>query len=242
RPFASPGGGTSRELRRRIAAFSAPRTLSAGIEQSLVWLDVLIVGLIAGPAAAGVYGVVSRLVQSGTIPSTSMRIVVAPLFSKMLHQDRREELDELYTRTAQWIVLFSTPIYVVLAILGEPILRIFGDGFATGALALAVMCIGAVVSACTGNVQALLLMSGRSGWAAINKVVVLAVIVGLLLLLVPPYGILGAAIASTVAVSLDAILASIQIRIGVGLRSNLAAVLLAVLVAGAAAAVPAFAA
>ncbi|MFC7766931.1 hypothetical protein [Leucobacter soli] len=50
----------------------------------------------------------------------------------MLHQDRREELDELYTRTAQWIVLFSTPIYVVLAILGEPILRIFGDGFATG--------------------------------------------------------------------------------------------------------------
>lgn len=242
-PFKSAGGAPTLRgvLMRRITAFSAPRTLSSGIEQSLTWLDVLLVGLLAGPAAAGVYGVVSRLVQSGTIPSTSMRIVVAPQFSRMLHEERGRELDELYTRTAQWIVLFSMPIYVLLSILGEPILVVFGPGFTAGATALAVMCIGAVVSACTGNVQSLLLMSGRSGWAAINKIIVLAVIVGLLVLLVPPYGIVGAAIASTAAVSLDAILASVQIRLGVGLRSNIAAVLAAALVAGLATAVPAVA-
>lgn len=230
---------SDRELIRRIGAFSAPRTLSSTIEQSLQWLDVLVVGLLAGPAAAGIYGVVSRLVQAGTIPSTSMRIVVAPEFSRMLHQDRQGELNELYTRTAQWIVLFSMPIYVLLAVLGVPILTIFGPGFDLGALALAIMCIGAAVSASTGNVQSLLLMSGRSGWAAFNKVIVLGVSIMLLLILVPPLGIVGAAIASAVSISLDAVLASLQVRHGIKVRSNFVAVLLAVVASGLAAAVPA---
>lgn len=241
RRFRANGAGHTpdRELIRRIGAFSAPRTLSSTIEQSLQWLDVLVVGLLAGPAAAGVYGVVSRLVQAGTIPSTSMRIVVAPEFSRMLHQDRHAELNELYTRTAQWIVLFSMPIYVLLAVLAAPVLTIFGPGFEVGATALAVMCVGAAVSASTGNVQSLLLMSGRSGWAALNKVIVLAVSILLLLTLVPLFGIVGAAFASAVSVSLDAILAALQVRHGVKVRSSFRAVLLAVIASGLAAAVPA---
>lgn len=238
-PKASRDSASRSVLARRIALFSAPRTLSSAIEQALLWLDVLIVGLVAGPAAAGVYGVVSRLVQAGTIPSTSMRIVVAPQFSRMLHQDRRTELSELYTRTAQWIVLFSMPIYVLLATLAEPILRIFGPGFEAGVIALAIMCVGAAVSAAAGNVQSLLLMSGRSGWAAINKVVVLAVSVTLLLTLVPLWGIVGAAVASTVSISLDAIMATIQVRMGAGVRFGIGPVLLAVLISGGATAVPA---
>lgn len=230
------------QLAKPIAAFGAPRTLSSGIEQALMWLDVLIVGLIAGASSAGVYAVVSRLIQAGTIPSTSMRIVVAPQFSRMLHTRRIRALTQLYSRTAQWIVLLSMPIYVLLTVLADPVLRIFGPGFEDGALALAVMSIGAIVSASTGNVQSLLLMSGRSGWAAINKIIVLNVMLTLLLTLVPLWGILGGALASTVAVSLDAVLATVQVRRSVRIRSNIPRVLLAILVAGAATAVPAVAA
>ena len=227
------GGGIGQgTLLKRIATFAGPRAVSAGIEQSLAWLDVLIVGLVAGPASAGVYGAISRLVQAGTIPSTSVRIVVAPEFSRMIHGGRFRELDDFYTRTAQWIVLFSLPIYTLLIILGGPLLSLFGPGFEAGGTALAIMCIGAVVSACTGNVQSLLLMSGRSMWAALNKVIVLAVSVGLLLVLVPIYGIVGAAISYTISVSLDAILATIQVRLGVKIRLNYGAVFLAALAGG----------
>jgi len=229
------------ELIKRIAAFGAPRTLSSTIEQALLWLDVLIVGLIAGPAAAGVYGVVSRLVQAGTIPSTSMRIVVAPQFSRMMHQGRLAELSEFYTRTTQWIVLFSVPVYAALAVFAHPVLTLFGPGFEEGATALVIMCAGAVVSASTGNVQSLLLMSGRSGWAALNKVIVLAVSLTLLFTLVPGMGIIGAAIAWTISMSLDAVLATIQVRIAAKVRAGLGGVGLALVVAGCATAVPAVA-
>lgn len=229
-------------LSRRIAAYAAPRAVSSTLEQALLWLDVLIVGLIAGPAAAGIYGVVSRLIQAGSMPSTSMRIVVAPLFSRLLHQDRIAELTELYTRTAQWIVLMSAPIYVIFAVLPEPVLRIFGSGFAVGAPALMIMCLGATISASTGNVQSLLLMSGRSGWSAINKAIVLAVSLSLLFTLVPRWGVVGAAIAWTVAMTLDALLAVIQVRRATGVLLSSGAILLALVAAGVSAAVPAFAA
>lgn len=241
RPFrARPRAGvTPTPLLRRIAAFSGPRTVSSSIEQALLWLDVLIVGVLAGAAAAGVYGIVARLVQAGTIPSTSMRIVVAPQFSRMLHEERRVELSEFYTRTTQWIIVFSMPAYVLLAIMAEPILTIFGNGFAAGSTALVIMCAGAAVSASAGNVQSLLLMSGRSGWAATNKVIVLSVSVTLLLLLIPRIGIAGAAIATSAAIGLDAVLAAAQVRFAVRVHLGYGSVLLAVVTSGMAALIPA---
>lgn len=229
-------------LSRKISRYAAPRAVSSTLEQALLWLDVLIVGLIAGPAAAGVYGVVSRLIQAGSMPSTSMRIVVAPLFSRLLHQERIGELTELYTRTAQWIVLLSAPIYAIFAVLPEPVLRIFGEGFAIGGPALMIMCLGATISASTGNVQSLLLMSGRSGWSAINKAIVLATSLTLLFILVPPLGVLGASIAWTVAMTLDALLAVVQVRRATGVLLSAGAILLAVVSAGLSAALPALAA
>lgn len=231
-----PQPGT--HLTRRISAYAGPRAISATIEQALLWLDVLIVGVIAGPAAAGVYGVVSRLVQAGTIPSTSMRIVVAPQFSGMLHRGEHTPLAELYSRSAQWIVLMSVPVYAVMSILGIPLLGLFGAGFIEGATALAIMCIGATISAATGNVQAMLLMSGRSGWAALNKVIALALSLTLLFGLVPLWGIVGAAVAWTLTTSVDAALALALVVRGTGIRFDLPAILTAVLVGGLAAAIP----
>lgn len=231
-----------RSLARRISRYSLPRATSSVIEQALLWQDVLIVGLIVGPAAAGVYGVASRLVQAGFIPSTSMRIVVAPQFSRMLHQNRTAELSEFYSRTAQWIVLMSVPLYVLLTVLAQPVLSIFGPGFVVGAPALVIAGVGATIWASTGNVQSLLLMSGRSGWAAINKLIVLAVSLALLLTLVPLWGIVGAATAWSISMTLDAALALFQVRRGTGIRLNASGVLTALACAGLATAVPSIAA
>jgi O-antigen/teichoic acid export membrane protein len=44
--------GSRREIRR----YAVGRTISAGLEQGLLYLDVVLVGVLAGSAAAGVYG------------------------------------------------------------------------------------------------------------------------------------------------------------------------------------------
>ena len=73
-------------------SFALPRTLTAGLEQALQWLDVLLVGLLAGDAASGIYGGAIRFIQAGMVVDTALRVVVSPQFSKLLHQGRTKDL------------------------------------------------------------------------------------------------------------------------------------------------------
>lgn len=233
-PFPKLGAAGSRRrvLIREIGSYSLPRAASSILEQAIVWQDVLIVGLIAGPAPAGIYAVVSRLAQAGFIPSTSMRIVVAPDFSRLLHQNRVPELDLFYSRTAQWIALMSVPMYMMFIIFPEAVLRIFGHGFETGAIALIIVSVGALIWTSAGNVQSLLLMSGHSGWVALNKLFVMLLSFTMLLTLVPLWGITGAATAWAISMTLDVLLAVILVRmkigVGVDARGTLTAISCAV--------------
>ncbi len=61
-----------------------------------------------------------------------------------------------------------------MAIFAPALMRIPGQRFAPGANVLVVLCIGSIVTFMAGNIHVLLIMSGRSGWAAVNKIVVLS--------------------------------------------------------------------
>ena len=75
---------------------------------------------------------------------------------------------------------------------------------------MVILCLGSVVVLAAGNVQSLLLMSGRSSWAAINKVVVLSFNVVGNLVVIPVFGITGAAAIWAASMVLDTILAAWQ--------------------------------
>ncbi|MDN5855087.1 MAG: oligosaccharide flippase family protein [Actinomycetia bacterium] len=218
-----PSGTTGKfiadaSLQRRIWGFAAPRTISSALEQSIVWLDVMLVGAIAGASEAGVYGTASRFVTAGLIVATAVRIVVAPRFSAMLDRGDIAGVQRLYTTTTTWIVYFGTPIYIGFAIFAPTVLSWFGPEFERGATSLVILCIGCTVMLGAGNIQALLLMSGRSGLAAANKAAVLATNVVGNILLVPEMGMRGAAVTWAVSMILDAGLAAVQVRRIIGVR------------------------
>ncbi len=218
-------------LQRRILGFALPRTLASALEQSIIWFDVVLVGIIAGPAAAGVYAAASRFVSAGVIVLTALRIVVAPRFSAALAAGKHALVQELYVVTAGWILLFGAPIYVLLAVFSPTVLELMGPDFDDGVLPMRVLCLGAVMLLAGGNIQSLLLMSGHSGWGAINKATVFTVNVVLNLVLVPPLGILGAAISWAACMSLDTTLAMVQVFRFTGIRpavGRIGAIVLAV--------------
>lgn len=204
-------------VRRRIRRYAGPRAFAQAMEQSIIWLDVLLVGVIAGAAAAGIYGSAARFVAAGVVVATALRIVVAPRFSALLAQGRVEEVGQLYAVTARWILLFGAPVYLSLAAFAPTVLGWLGEGFASGRTAMVVLCLGSVVVLAAGNVQALLLMSGRSGLGAMNKAVVLVLNVVGNVALVPVWGIEAAAGVWAVSMVVDTVLASVQVRRATGI-------------------------
>lgn len=218
-----PADGRSRfqpepDVARELGGFAAARVLSTTLEQALLWLDVILVGALAGAAAAGVYGTASRFVAAGLIVDTALRIVVSPIFSRLMFEKRYPETERLYRDVTVWLVWFSTPVYVLLGLNAETILGWLGPGFESGATCLVILCIGTSVALCAGNIHSLLLMSGYSGWSLINKVVVLLVNVVGNLVAVPHWGIEGAASVWAAGMLLDAVMAAVEVRLLTGLR------------------------
>ncbi len=219
-----------RDVFTRIWKFALPRWFSSGIEQSIVWFDVILVGALAGAGAAGVYGAASRFVTAGLIISTAMRMVISPRFSALLSENKTRAVQELYSTTVTWIVLFGAPIYGLFMFFAPTTLGWLGKGFQSGAPALIILCIGAITSLLAGNVDSVLTMSGRSGWMAANKTVVLAINIVGNILLVPVWGIIGAAVTWAFSMLLDAAMASIETRIFLGIRFDAKRVFYALLV------------
>lgn len=221
-----------RDLRRSVRSYTLPRAVAVVLEQLMLWVDVLLVGLLAGPAAAGVYGAASRFVAAGRIVSTALRIVVAPHYSRLLGRGETSSAQALYTTTTTWIVLLSLPIYALYATFGGSLLSTLGGEFRAGAPALAILSVGLTVSLLGGNLQVLLLMSGMSGRSAVYKAVALGFLTAGMILLVPRFGIAGGAMAWTLSITVDTCLAGATVHRHVGIRLGGRSVLLALGIGG----------
>lgn len=217
--YAEVGQGSrwpSREAIGQIWRFALPRTVATGLDQALVWLDIILVGMLAGDGAAGVYGSASRFLQAGIVVDSALRVVVSPRLSALVNEGKTQELSRLHSTATKWLILFATPALVIMAIFAPTLMRILGKGFEDGAAVVVVLAIGACVTFAAGNIHTLLIMGGHSGWAAFNKVVVLSLNVVGNLFLIPRMGVVGAALSWAVCMFVDALLASVEVRFCLG--------------------------
>jgi O-antigen/teichoic acid export membrane protein len=92
---------------------------------------------------------------------------------------------------------------LVLAILGAPLaLTLFGEDFAAGAVPLSILCLSLVVRAATGPASVVLSIHDRP-WASLPAIGLgLVSLYGANLILVPLWGLVGAASAALLAISL----------------------------------------
>lgn len=183
--------------------FSAPRAVAAAVEIIMEWLDVLVVAILAGPGQAGIYAVVTRVVRVGLLLDQATRMTLGPRLSALAGTGRTEELRAVFTGATRVVVGLAVPVYVSLIIFAPTLLGWFGPGFAQGADALRVSCLGMLVVLCAGPLQSVILMAGRSSWQLVNKTVALVVFAVALMVLVPAFGIVGASCAWVLALLTD---------------------------------------
>jgi O-antigen/teichoic acid export membrane protein len=193
-------------------AFSGPRAVTATVETLLVWLNVLLVGLLAGPYAAGLVGAASRFITTGTMAEQAIRVLVAPRFSTLLSEGRHAEASALYRRSSLWVLSLSWPLFLAMAAWAPLLLGVFGSGFTEATSVLVMLCISTAVAQTIGVAQTVLLMSGRSSAQLVNRSASLAALVVLQVALTPSLGAVGAALAWSIALLLDAGLALVRIR------------------------------
>lgn len=158
--------------------------------------DLLVLGLMSAPAEVGLYSVASRTAeQIVLVVYTVVSLAGPPFFARLYASGNMVELQRLTTLCAKVVFWASLPVYVV-GMIGTPwILALFGPEFreATGVMRLLLTTY--YISSWTSFVLVMLIMIGRQN--DLVPAVLGAAVVNLALsfVLIPPLGMMGAAIA-----------------------------------------------
>jgi len=128
----------------------------------------------------------------------SLRFLYTPFASRLFAREDTAGIHELYSQTTAWITIISFPIFAVCVFLSEPVTEaLFGARYSDASTVLAILAVGYYFNAATGlNLYTLNVFAKVGFVAAVNAVVAVLALV-LYFTLIPSYGALGAAIAST---------------------------------------------
>lgn len=181
----------------RFGAAMLFNSLSIAVIQST---DVLGLGAFASASQVSLYRVADRIGGLIAMPFFALNIIFSPMISEYHTRGDHAQLGRMYALVTRWSLAVSLPIGLCSIVFAGPILGVFGKGYSGGAAALIVLATGSIINAGTGPVNNMLVMASRLRVLWINTGIWLGTNVILIFALVPPYGLIGAAVASSLTV------------------------------------------
>ncbi|TQK62365.1 O-antigen/teichoic acid export membrane protein [Brevibacillus sp. AG162] len=183
---------------REIIAVALPMYLSASMELIMTWTDMIMLGIFTDAKTVGVYSVVIRLAMVTGFALISINTILSPKFSELYARKDMDGLKKMIAFANRLIFFTSAPLNLLVAIFAVPLLTFFGEEFASESLVLVILCMGQFVNFCTGSVIPLLTMTGHQKTA--RNILVCSAALNIIgnACLIPLYGIIGAAIATSI--------------------------------------------
>ncbi len=164
-------------------------------------VDIIMLGWFKETEDVGVYRVVTQSALLVIFIFQVASSVLNPSFAKFYARGDWKRLVELYKKSRLVIVNLTIPVVVVFVLAGKEILGIvFGYRYSSGSTALSILAVGYFLNILFGPVGGLLQMIGQEKITAYLLWVASFLNIALNFILIPPYGIDGAAVATSTTV------------------------------------------
>jgi O-antigen/teichoic acid export membrane protein len=196
RGYFTGSGRPSLPLAREVAGYGFRAQLGTIALLVNARLDFALVGALIGPASLGIYAVATRYAELLRLPALAMNYVLFPAYARDGGAVATERVRALLPRIG-WV---PAAVAVPMALAAPVVLPLFfGRPFSAAVLPAWVLLGGLAVGGIIGVIGAYLSGVGRPGLYSASLAAGLPVTVVLDLLLIPPFGVTGAAVASTAA-------------------------------------------
>lgn len=186
---------------RGVFGFAFPLWLSGLLNQFQRNISALVLGVAAAPASVGVFAIVTQVNMVGHAVYRAVIVSVKPLLARLHDHGDATGLNHIYTTTSRWLLMTNMPFFLGMVLYPSSVLGIFGEDYRAGAAALLVMASAELINAGTGICGSLIDMTGHTRVKVANSVLWLVVLSVGNVLLVPPYGVLGAALAYAISIT-----------------------------------------
>lgn len=183
--------GIKPEMLRQAWLHRSARLLGANaLEATNQHMDVLIIGLLMSPSAAGAYFVTVRVANLFAAAADAINLFATRHFSRLYHGTDRRELDKLLDSIAYITLGFIGIGLLGIGAGGYFALRIIDEAYADHFPELLVLCVGTAALAIARPSGSILMLTGHEGRYLATIAATATVRVIGLLVLAPSFGVM----------------------------------------------------
>ena len=187
-------------------------------EFALQSADVLIVSHYMSPTDVGIYFAAAKTMSLILFVHYAVGSSVANQFAALHARGDKVELDRFAREASHWTFWPSLAAGAALLAMGMPLLWLFGPQFTAGYPVMLILIVGFLFRSAMGPAEFLLNMLGKQNISAGVQVTMAVMTIVLNLILVPMYGLIGAATATSIALATGALLNSIVVSRSLGIE------------------------
>jgi len=203
RPFLSQAQGCGVDYRAdEIWSQAAPMYLTRMLQAFGGRLETLVLGILGLTSGVGVFAAALQLTRIPEILRRALFGVTTPLVSEAFEREGGDQFVHLVHAVSRWSTQITLPFVVIAVLFTGPVLSVFGEEFRAGQVGLILLICIPLLDSVAGLCTAVLAMTGNARLNTLNSLAFLAAKIGLDLLLIPLWGVSGAAGAALGAVAL----------------------------------------
>lgn len=201
------------DLKKELFGYSNFVLFTTVVSLSFSWIDSFFIGYYQNATAVGIYSSAFSIAAILTLVHELFMLLFLPMITKEYSQKNYKVIQELSKQVSKWIFIINLPLLILILVYpGVLINLIFGSEYLAGENALRIIAVGifslSVLYTVSSNIIS---MMGVSRLLLINNVIASIVNVALNILLVPRYGITGAAVATSLSMILLSVLSAGQV-------------------------------
>jgi O-antigen/teichoic acid export membrane protein len=205
------------EFRTWITA-TLPLLVIAASELTLQSADILVVSRYMTPTDVAIYFAAAKTMSLIMFVHYAVGSAVGNRFAALGARGDKESLHAFARDAAHWTFWPSLAAAIFILALGVPLLWLFGPQFVQGYPVMLILVVGFLFRSSMGPAEFLLNMLGRQSLCAAVLVSTALLAVALNFLLVPYYGLIGAATATSVSLMAAALMNNLVVSRSLGIE------------------------
>lgn len=210
-PISIKGG---EPMGKELLRFSLPLLTANTSTIIIMQIDTMMLGYFKSEEVVGLYNAAHPIAQLIRFFMNALFFIYVPITSQLYAKNHMDEIRKNYKVLSKWTTIATLPFFLIIFLFPEAVLKVFfGSGYAQASVAitLQILALGMFIHIFFGPNAATLIVMGKSRLHLANNLIAMVMTVVLNFLLIPPYGIIGAAVATAISIGSMSILASIPI-------------------------------
>jgi O-antigen/teichoic acid export membrane protein len=204
---------SARDVFPEFLRYSLPFTVSGLSSFVYRSLDIFLLLYFVGNRAVGAYAVAYAFARLISMFSTAFSYLSTPVSSQLESDERIDEAISVQTTIARWVTIVTIGALVPMIFFASEFLRfIYRPAYASAASTLVVLVVGFAINNVLITHDPIIEALGKSKLAALNTTSAAVVNTVGNLLLIPAYGIFGAAIATTLSYLVLSVLPMLEVK------------------------------